>query len=40
MITEEDLDGRGRGLILRYYPGNLLERLRKATKSLTIISKE
>jgi hypothetical protein len=33
----KDLEGRGRGLILRYYPGIHLEGLRKTTKTLVRI---
>jgi hypothetical protein len=32
---ESDLEGSGRGLILRYYPGICLEELKEAMKNLS-----
>jgi hypothetical protein len=36
MRNGKDLEGRGRGLILRNYPGIRLEELRKTTKNYVI----
>jgi hypothetical protein len=35
MMKWKDLEGRGRGLISRYYPGIFLKELRKTTKNLS-----
>jgi hypothetical protein len=33
LLIEKDLDGSGRGLLLRYYPGIRLKGVRKARKT-------
>jgi hypothetical protein len=39
MMNSKELDGNGRGLILKYYLGIYLEGLRKTAKNLSQVSR-